>query len=64
MMNFANQGWICPNCGGCYSPATPQCFNCTGVYASSSGTTPIRRDKNNSFESKYMLYPTTGEDTE
>lgn len=33
-----NRGWTCPNCGGCYSPTTPQCFNCTGRYSTSSGT--------------------------
>lgn len=33
-----NRGWMCPNCGGCYSPATPQCFNCTGRTSVSCGT--------------------------
>lgn len=33
-----SRGWSCPNCGGCYSPATPQCFNCTGRYSTSNGT--------------------------
>ena len=32
-----NRGWTCPNCGGCYSPATPQCFNCTGRTNATSG---------------------------
>lgn len=32
-----NRGWTCPNCGGCYSPATPQCFNCTGRTSTSGG---------------------------
>lgn len=33
-----NMGWRCPNCGGCYSPTTPQCYNCTGRYSSGSST--------------------------
>jgi len=23
-----NSGWMCPGCGKCYSPTTPQCFSC------------------------------------
>lgn len=22
-------GWVCPRCGGVYSPFTPQCWRCT-----------------------------------
>lgn len=34
---IVNLGWKCPSCGGCYSPMTPQCYNCTGrTYTSDS----------------------------
>ena len=23
------EGWVCPKCGGVYSPATPECYRCT-----------------------------------
>ncbi len=33
-----NSGWICPICGGVFSPITPRCFNCTGRHSTGSST--------------------------